>query len=551
MTSRTDFFSSLRHKRILSSSKRVPPSNTSYTLDNWIDIDDHGNGNLLNVNNDSSNASYQPQPSTSSLVSTSASHANTARVQYESVKMNDENDQSSLYQQRNFSGSRLKRKSLQLLKMVERKTSNSLNVKWDKEDDLRKSIRHPTLNGEYGENRESKDYTRGSNDHQSSNCPTNSSPPHTPPSPTLTTPNLPAEPYVSEPDKRSYDHHLEYEFHTHHRITPEHLHSKSLTPIPTCLTSMDTPEYPSFIGDSDSSGRRTTLKPHRMKVPQNSPNDSPLASLGLSNKSRSFQDVYVAKQAKKSRTTFEDLVNLPLPQPNGQPSRYVSYFDHTPNPNDYEKTSTLANEFDVINTDIILGINKIHIEDQNPSDPRNFESSSALEALWEYGSTSSSSSSKSSLSPISKQREIEIELDLEIDLNDYPFPPELSNLSTERSLTQTFKKFENHNPKSHLNKISSSNSTTFTHMENEIKPNPIIDFQISSPLSETFSLEDDEEEEEEEEPQIKSVITFKIPLKFEKPKAQERHKDKKSNLSIDSPFTELYQISNPDKIQHP
>ncbi|WWC90242.1 uncharacterized protein L201_005175 [Kwoniella dendrophila CBS 6074] len=629
MPSSSEFFNSIRQKSKRKASHQyqrhqpdsIKHSGTSYTLNNWVDIDYNGNGILLNINQNENNSARQRQHSTCSAVSTDTermsqmSHTENAIYHPDEnytgsrvFRLNDENQENIQIEKRSgkystsTTANRLKRTSMQLLKMVDRKSSSSTRSRENREDQLKRSIRHPTLDNHETTCRDSIDYTV-----EEENLPGPSrsrfeiSPPHTPPSPSLYTPYLASDAYPNDPSQRRiYD----------ASSSSTNLTIKHFTPIPSSyphlkLHDYHTPEgYHTFIGDSDSSGKKTTLKPIRSIVPHNTPNDSPLSGFGI-NINR--DDFYGGQPKMKRRMTFDELVNLPLPQPNDEPSRYIQ-----PNKYVHSLASTTKLDSDIpiqyITTEkksrenqrnLNMDFKQIKIEDSQEGQDQYFDAqpqkeddhSSALEALWEYGSVSSSGSSNSlvaearaaAIAGIKDHKDLEVELDLEIDLNDYPFPPgEISSLPTQESLivdsdqpviskTKDIRKPD----KEHIPKPITISSPVKNHtvgVQRKVLPesNSITQqLPISSPLSDTFSLLD--EEEEEEEPEIKSAsIAYKIPLKFERPQAQIRSysdnskdingntnvkdvddkKHKRSSLSIDSPFIELYKISNPNEIDN-
>ncbi|WWD06394.1 hypothetical protein V865_004484 [Kwoniella europaea PYCC6329] len=449
----TDFFSSLRPKsrsrRHGKGSETLKSSGTTYTLNNWVDLDHNGRANHININ-DTQHHPYDHE---------------TERHNVSRMNENEENiDPRS--GSRKSSGSKLKRRSMMLLRMVERKTSSNRNREEDK-DELKRSIRHPTMDSTLL-------YEGSTAGPSKSNL--SSTPPHTP----LTTPSLPSNPY--------------HPFHPQTHPTPNQA------------------EYPGWIGDSDSSGNRTTLKPHRSKVPFNTPEDSPL---GIFDVNRNIHLNHTNSPGKthngrKGKMTYEELLDLPLPLPNGQPSRY----HHSPawHLQDYEgsqnsvyhQRSSSSNHQEESDGGIINFDNLVLQDQDDRPIPNLFESSSALEALWEYGSSTSSCSSLA-MAKSTKDLDLEVDLDLDINAEEYPLPPGmgLSNLPTEMSLTKM--DIPPQHPKTTAKSIKSSRRSNLN-----------INNDLSSPLSDTFSLEEEEEEEEEEEPEIKAAIKYRIPLKYQK-----------------------------------
>ncbi|OCF72376.1 hypothetical protein I204_06755 [Kwoniella mangroviensis CBS 8886] len=450
----TDFFSSLRPKsrsrRQGKGSGLLKTSGTAYTLNNWVDLDHNGNASHININDTQDMSSHHDQE------------------RYNAVHMNDENVDPRTGSRRS-SGSKLKRRSMMLLRMVERKTSSYRN-KEEERGELKRSIRHPTMDG--------TDLYEGSMAGPSKST-SSSTPPHTP----LTTPSLPSDLY--------------HPYHSQTHRTPNHA------------------EYPGWIGDSDSSGNRTTLKPHRSKVPYNTPEDSPL---GIFDVNRNIHLNHTSSPGKthngrKGKMTYEELLDMPLPLPNGEPSRYHHsqpwhLHDYEESQNSvYHQRSNSANHQEDLGGGIANLDNLVLQDQENPSAQTIFESSSALEALWEYGSSTSSCSSLA-MAKSTQGLDLEVELDLDIDAEEYPLPPGMGllNLPTEMSLSKV--DIPPQHPK-----------TTARSLKSSRRSNLNINNDLPSPLSDTLSFE---EEEEEEEPEIKAAIKYKIPLKYQREKDEIR-----------------------------
>ncbi|WVW81209.1 hypothetical protein I302_103200 [Kwoniella bestiolae CBS 10118] len=485
----TDFFASLRPRSRRKPSEQLRPSETGYTSNNWVELDHRGNGSHINVNApDQPDSSKNYPQSTLDRISNDR-YRTTSNEMYRSrmTRLND-NEENIDPQRKISGGGKLKRRSMQLLRMVERKTSSTTKKE---KDELKMSIRHPA----FDEGRGSYECSMAGPS-KSNLTPT---PPHTP----LTTPYLPSIPNHPSPQIHN----------------PQFNHSsKHLTPIPANY-SPSTPEYeyPSWIGDSDSSGRRTTLKPLRSKVPFNTPNDSPL---GMSDVSR---DCNISPRREgRRRSTFEELINLPLPCPNGEPSRYniPRLKDHTGPDVENSRFSKYHTTNDQVNYHLRSSLDKMNFQDETSpiQDQPIFESSSALEALWEYGSTSSSSSALASQVGRTTLRveEETLDLDIDIDAEEYPLPPGfegLSNLPTQTSLS-------NLPTQTSLSRLHNSTQPNHFPLPDDRVPNDRayyqscgnLNLEVSSPLSDTFSLD---EEEEEEVPEIKAAIKYRIPLKYE------------------------------------
>ncbi|WVQ64248.1 uncharacterized protein L199_002410 [Kwoniella botswanensis] len=447
----TDFFSSLRprsrSRRQGKGSETLKSSGTAYTLNNWVDLDHNGRANHIYIDD---------------TLDHSSGHE-TQRYNVSRMNENEENIDPRSGSRRS-SGSKLKRRSMMFLRMVERKASSNRNKEEDK-DELKRSIRHPTMDG--------STLYEGSMAGPSKST-LSTTPPHTP----LTTPSLPSDLY--------------HPYHPQTHLTPNHA------------------EYPGWIGDSDSSGNRTTLKPHRSKVPFNTPEDSPL---GIFDVNRNIHLNHLNSpgtggERPKVKMTYEELLDLPLPLPNGEPSRY--HHSQPWNIHDYEESqnsvyhqqSSSSNHQKELDGGIINLDNLVLQDQEDPPAQTIFESCSALEALWEYGSSTSSCSSLA-MAKSTKDLDLEVELDLDINAEEYPLPPGmgLSNLPTEMSLTKM--DIPPQHPKTTGRSIKSSRRSNLN-----------IYNDLPSPLSDTFSLE--EEEEEEEEPEIKAAIKYRIPLKYQK-----------------------------------
>ncbi|WRT63162.1 uncharacterized protein IL334_000065 [Kwoniella shivajii] len=591
-----------------SSSRGLPHSGTTSTLNNWVDVDMSGSLRVVDVRDRHTEDMGPGREMAASTTIPERRYAGKGMLgtrllnDNDKVSNQDDNIQRHL---RKVSGG-LKRKSIQLLRMMERKTSSHNN-----------ETSTPVIQRRNGYYHDDENIPPVHFDERSSSTDPSGSMHYTSPSKTKTK----AFPLAAI-------HAQQNQCHLNRTPTPTSRHhynspDRHLTPIASSSHAQDqenTPEYPSFIGDSDSSGIRTSLKPRYSRVPYNTPEPNLNTS---------------QVQVQRNRMTFQKLINQPLPIPNGEPSRYISSLSTNTFPNTIESiheeeydnnpflislpfqnrnnlrhsssiislvpTSTSIPDSDHSN-EISLGINHMEIQDENEdyeceytpmSDP-----SSALEALWEYGS--SASSTDSSMNVQSDRQEgdghdddvyeggsrlnwnrnsgcdTNLDMDMDISPDEYPFPPglydiPLSNLPSSHSLSRfTLDEASRHHRSHHHSETggtsaikpfptSNSNQTStplsipipisdptrnpsrdpkINIIPNSISSSNPSNFQLSSPLSDSLSLED-----EEEDILARTSIAYRIPLKFETPEAR-----RKRSLSVDSPFVELYKASDPDSI---
>ncbi|OCF34574.1 hypothetical protein I316_03615 [Kwoniella heveanensis BCC8398] len=351
--------------------------------------------------------------------------------------------------------------------------------------------------------------------------------------------------------------------------------------------------YPSYAGDSDSSGKKPTLRPTRSVVPHN----TPLSGLGMNvgldlsaiceppfeHTARGTPDSDGSwRFAPQRRLTFENLMDVPLPAPNGEPSRYSQTLQARS-----DRSSIVAGiklpqfSFETPCENPVYPVGSLTEREKRFEDPALsgrehdpvFEVSAALEALWEYGSTGS------------ETRE-GLGEDAELDPNEFPLPTGLDssgtepprlqrepspteiqlNLSTSRSRRTDLLKRSHPKPLSEISKTDVANIPTGRTHDKTHRATPSTtssNYPISSPLSDGYlSLDEDEGEgiiidarwqgahplsalgpAGEGESMAGVEVAYRIPLKFVKPEARRR-----TSLSAGSPFVDIYRATDPHSI---
>ncbi|WVF66791.1 hypothetical protein IAT40_001533 [Kwoniella sp. CBS 6097] len=487
MAPSSDFLSSLRRpktKRCTQAQPHTHPprSGTSNTLSTWVDIDPiTGQDRLLNVNpppvpapysqtqmrlnsevslNLRMRSGWETHPSSPSLYAPSSS------VRQPSLDNSTSGAESisrgvSLRKVSDREGrtGKLKRRSMQLLKMVSGSGSVSIAGENRKSSARELQIVHTTFDEHTRPSISSISRPSMSYDSHTyaSGSVTTSTPPLTPSfsgnetnihtyeaSSSHSSGLLPTPPSIQSHDQHPSPGHSLSSNSPHDQPLRTRTTSKNFTPIPPrfMLSSVgdeNTPpsrclNYPSYAGDSDSSGKKPTLRPTRSAVPHN----TPLSGLGinagpdLSSICEPFPNEGGArgtptpsserswKYSPKRRLTFEHLMDVPLPAPNGEPSRYLQSLE----PNLGLTTEVMIPSASNPRSSEDLDFNSLtrRFEDSTVSARENdpvFDVSSALEALWEYGSTGSATLQEG------------LDVDVELDPDAFPLPPAVISSGTE------------------------------------------------------------------------------------------------------------------------
>ncbi|WVR03106.1 hypothetical protein IAU60_000096 [Kwoniella sp. DSM 27419] len=566
---------------------------TSDTFHHWVDIDPvTGDGRLLHVGDDPVNLDHLRRPSSSSLMSVDTDRTTRNKSLFKRAGLDDDHDSR---------GGRLKRRSMQLLRMVSGETRH----------DRKLSISTPLRNTG------SHSIDLGMSPHPSRDTSSASSyASFEPPPATVSTPVMPTtrpldrghlprrDASLCTPTSMHHSPPLSTSMRSSHASSHQSMSSSSRHRPKTyahraakarpgfgvqdLVEGENTPPamytYPGYAGDSDSSGKKPTLRPMYSAAPHNTPLSDAGEVVRTSTPTRaSGRDCLIdtptnaripahssaVKQhrppATKRTLTLETLRRHSLSMANRQLSRAEIQIDVVlplSGLSLHDGRVELSPSVKQSEDD-----SRARFEDAEESGPNVEGLSSALEALWEYGSSGSSAhghvdqkSASEGKHERARADSYQVELDMMFGADEYPLPPPLSSLPTVHSLALTPETNLHDSIPDLASRKASSRSPPRTAALDSVDtaamaipvptfisaPRTSVNSPLSSPLSDgDLSLADDLEDYLDTEPgTVHNVaVAYRLPLKFERPTARRR-----ASLSVDSPFVDLYRATDPHAV---